>query len=576
MLGVRSLLQKEVVFCHPKGLHIRAAAMMVQKAHEIEHNWGTNIYIRNRYGREVPATALMALHSLNLKFGEKITIVAKGNKVVEAVDCFDRLLQSDFSPKNSEEIEKMDNILEENALTSDTIFQSIADGLIVVNKKGCITMFNRAAEEITGFKSHEVIGEKIENIIPGIKMQNILRDGRDELGSKKVIGKSAVVTDITPIIINNEILGAVIVFQDILQIERLIDKLDEFKELKARIDLINEAVAKAEYLEEELKRTQKLDSAFEPIVGRSGRLQDALAIASKAAETHSTVLIRGESGTGKELIARAIHYASRRKDKPFVRVNCPAIPSPLLESELFGHEKGSFTGAIYQKLGRFELANGGTVFLDEIGEMNVEMQAKLLRILQEREFERVGGTQTIKVDVRVIAATNRNLEEMVKSGAFREDLYYRLNVVPIVLPPLRKRKEDIPDLAEHFLNKLSRELEKDVTAITRRAMKYLLGYDWPGNVRELENVIERAINLTDDNVIDIDDLPTYVTGISIEDKQFLVNPDSDGEIAPFEEYEKEIIKLALKKYKSFNAAGKALGLTHKTVAAKARKYGLLV
>jgi len=550
--------------------------MMVQKAHEIEHDWGTNVYIRNRYGREVPATALMALHSLNLKSGEKITIVAKGKKVVEAVDSFDRLLKSDFSPKSNEEIEKMDNILEENALTSDRIFASIADGLIVVNKKGCITLFNHAAEEITGFGAQEVMGEKIEGIIPGIRLDGVLQQGRDELGSKKVIGKSAVVTDITPIIINHEILGAVLVFQDISRIEKLVDKLDEFKELKDKIDLINEAVAKAEYLEEELKRTQKLDKAFEPIVGRSGRLQDAMAIASKAAETHSTVLIRGESGTGKELIARAIHYASRRKDKPFVRVNCPAIPSPLLESELFGHEKGSFTGAISQKLGRFELANGGTIFLDEIGEMDVDMQSKLLRILQEKEFERVGGTQTIKVDVRVIAATNRNLEEMVRTGAFREDLYYRLNVVPIVLPPLRERKEDIPDLAEHFLNKLSRELEKEVTAITRRAMKYLLGYDWPGNVRELENIVERAINLTDDNVIDMDDLPTYVTGISIEDKHFLVNPDADGGMAPFEEYEKEIIRFALKKYKSFNAAGKALGITHKTVAAKARKFGLPV
>lgn len=550
--------------------------MMVQKAHEIEHDWGTNVYIRNRYGREVPATALMALHSLNLKSGEKITIVAKGKKVVEAVDCFDKLLKSDFSPKSNEEIEKMDNILEENALTSDRIFASIADGLIVVNKKGCITLFNHAAEEITGFAGQEVMGEKIEEIIPGIKLDGVLREGRDELGSKKVIGKSAVVTDITPIIIKHEILGAVIVFQDISRIEKLIDKLDEFKELKDRIDLINEAVAKAEYLEEELKRTQKLDKAFEPIVGRSGRLQDALAIASKAAETPSTVLIRGESGTGKELIARAIHYASRRKDSPFVRVNCPAIPSPLLESELFGHEKGSFTGAIYQKLGRFELANGGTIFLDEIGEMDVDMQAKLLRILQEKEFERVGGTQTIKVDIRVIAATNRNLEDMVRSGKFREDLYYRLNVVPIVLPPLRERKEDIPDLAEHFLKKLCHELEKDVRAITRRAMTYLMGYDWPGNVRELENVVERALNLTDDNVIDVDDLPTYITGISMEDKQFLVNLDADGEIAPFEEYEKEIIKFALKKYKSFNAAGKALGITHKTVAAKARKFGLPV
>jgi transcriptional regulator with PAS, ATPase and Fis domain len=444
----------------------------------------------------------------------------------------------------------------------------------VVNKRGEITIFNKAAENISGYRRNDVMGKSIKNVIPDINIDYVLKFGKEEVGKKSIIGNSVVVTGMTPIVIEGNIIGCVIVFNDFLQLERFIEELEEFGELKDKLNRVSEAVAKAEYLEQELKRTQKLDMAFCSVIGKSGRLMDALAIAAKAAETHSTVLIRGESGTGKELIAKAIHYASKRKNGPLVRVNCPAIPTTLLESELFGHEKGSFTGALYQKIGKFELADGGTVFLDEIGELNKDMQAKLLRVLQEREFERIGGNQIIKVDVRIIAATNRDLEEMVQRGDFREDLYYRLNVVPIFLPSLRERREDIPMLAEHFLKKLSQELGKDVTRITRRAMKYLLSYDWPGNVRELENVVERAINLTDDNVIDVDDLPTYITGLSIENRQFLVNLDADGEVAPFEEYEKEIIKLALEKYGSFNAAGKALGITHKTVAAKARKYGL--
>ncbi|MDN5331072.1 MAG: hypothetical protein PWP45_297 [Tepidanaerobacteraceae bacterium] len=560
------MLKKEVFFKNRKGLHIRAAAMLVQKAHEMQKEMDVNLFVGNQRGHEVPATALMALYSLRIRPGDKITVYATGTNASTALERFSRLLESDLTPKDHDENDKIDSILEENALTSDVILDSITDGLIVVDSDSTVTVINRAAEEIIGMSRILVVGKNLELLLPGTGMKKVLATGKGEYERKKVFNGRPVIADMVPIVINDKVVGGVIIFQDISRMERLLKEMRDF----------NEALARAEYLEEELIRSRKLDSAFDGIVGRSGKLLDALAVASKAAATTSTVLIRGESGTGKELVARAIHYASRRKEAPFVRVNCPAIPHTLMESELFGHEKGAFTGALYQKIGKFELADGGTIFLDEIGELNVEMQAKLLRVLQDREFERVGGNQTIKVDVRVIAATNRNLEEMVKRGEFREDLYYRLNVVPIVLPPLRERKEDIPDLAEHFLSKLSRELEKEVNAITHRAMKYLLSYDWPGNVRELENVIERAINITDDNVIDADDLPSYITGTNIEDKHLLVNLNADGDVAPFEEYEKEIIKMALKKYKSFNAAGKALGLTHKTVASKARKYGLLI
>lgn len=243
------------------------------------------------------------------------------------------------------------------------------------------------------------------------------------------------------------------------------------------------------------------------IVGNSKAIQDVLALAGRVAPSRSTVLVTGESGTGKELVARALHIASDRKEMPFISVNCMSLSTGLLESELFGHEKGSFTGAVALKRGRFELAQGGTLFLDEIGELSPELQVKLLRVLQERVIERVGGTETIAVDFRLVAATNKNLQEEIAAGRFREDLFYRLNVVNIHLPPLRERREDIPILAGHFLRRFSQENSRQVQGFTPGAVDYLSAYEWPGNVRQLENVIERCVVLTTRDVIDVDDLP---------------------------------------------------------------------
>ncbi len=237
---------------------------------------------------------------------------------------------------------------------------------------------------------------------------------------------------------------------------------------------------------------------------------------SQVSQSNATVLIRGESGTGKELVANAIHYASPRSKNPFVKVNCAALPANLIESELFGHEKGSFTGAIRQKIGKFELANKGTIFLDEIGSIGVEVQVKLLRVLQEREFERVGGSHTIKTDVRIIAATNKNLEEAVEKGEFREDLYYRLNVFPIYLPPLRERMTDILMLADFFLEKYSRENHRHVRCFSKAAMDMLMQYEWPGNVRELENCVERAVLLCeDDHMVQTFNLPPTLQRVKL-------------------------------------------------------------
>src|SRR5215472_4217128 len=240
---------------------------------------------------------------------------------------------------------------------------------------------------------------------------------------------------------------------------------------------------------------------FKNIVARSKKMQEVLALVERVAPTNSTVLLGGESGVGKDLIARAIHQHSRRASGPFVKINCSAIPESLLESELFGYEKGAFTGPVNSKPGKFELADKGTIFLDEIGDVPPAVQVKLLRVLQEREFERLGGTKTLKVDVRLIAATNRDLRAALEEGTFREDLYYRLNVVPISIPPLREHREDIPDLVDHFIARFANDSGKDIKGITPAALRTLMDYHWPGNVREVENIIERAVAFSDSSVI---------------------------------------------------------------------------
>src|SRR5450432_321788 len=251
------------------------------------------------------------------------------------------------------------------------------------------------------------------------------------------------------------------------------------------------------------------------LVGQSPAIKTIYAVVEKVANTPSTVLISGESGTGKELIARALHENSARHAGPFIKINCAAIPKTLMESELFGYEKGAFTGAVGAKPGRFELAHGGTLFLDEIGEIPIEMQVKLLRVLQESEFERVGGIKTIKVDVRLVTATNRDLLEEIGAGNFREDLFYRLNVVPIQIPPLRERREDIPLLADHFIAKFNERLKKQIVAISPEAVEQLVAYNWPGNIRELENLVERTILFCEGPEIRVSDLPPEIVGTSV-------------------------------------------------------------
>ncbi|MDI3529944.1 MAG: hypothetical protein PWQ23_1763 [Thermoanaerobacter sp.] len=532
----------------PVSIHSQIAAHIVQKVSHISRQNNVSIFLRKiNDNRLIPANSMLSMVTFFASRGEEIEVVVEGANVDNAIKEFKGFFYNELGKEKEEKTTY--ELLKNTSIAYEKIFNSIGSGLIVTDENGAIMIFNKAAESITGINMDQAIGKKIQEVVQDIKIADVLKTGKEEMNKKLKIGTNVVLTNITPIYTGTKIEGAVIVFYDFPQIE---------------------------YLENELKRDRKLDKAFDIIIGNSGKLKDALTIASKAAETDSTVLIRGESGTGKELVANAIHYASKRKDKPFIRVNCAAIPVTLLESELFGHERGAFTGAVTQKIGKFELADGGTIFLDEIGDIPPEIQVKLLRVIQEKEFERVGGIKTIKVDVRIIAATNKNLEKAIKEGTFREDLYYRLNVIPVILPPLRERREDIPLLVEHFIEKLNKKLNKNVKKVTRKAMQALIYYDWPGNIRELENIIERCITLSDNDYIDYKDLPHYIRNesavISDDDIIYL---GENNELLTMEEYERKIIKAALQRYKSFNKAGKVLGLTHKTIAAKARKFGLV-
>ena len=326
-----------------------------------------------------------------------------------------------------------------------------------------------------------------------------------------------------------------------------------------------------------LKNQLKKKYKFENFIGDSPQMHNVFRIIEKVADTDSTVLILGESGTGKELVARAIHYNSMRRDKALIPVNCGAIPEDLLESELFGHEKGAFTNAIRTRIGRFEMSNGGTIFLDEIAEMSPHLQVKLLRILQEQEFERLGGTKTIKCDIRVIAATNKDLDKLVQENKFREDLYYRLRVIPIEIPPLRERRSDIPLLIHHFLELNSTSRGKKTKSMSKDVVNAFMDYDWPGNVRELENIIERMVILSEGNEITVQDIPDKIIQkhTSEEISPMMIPDDGFSLNNAINEYERLLIIRALEKADWVkNRAAKLLNMNRTTLVEKIKKQGI--
>lgn len=444
--------------------------------------------------------------------------------------------------------ESTDATLTRNEAQLAGIIDSAKDAIIIVDESQRIRIFNRAAEKIFSASAADAIGQPVDQFIPARSV--------NELYGLRVMGEEfPIEASISVVEAGGEKLFTLIL-RDISESERNLRHANEqLAQLKSRLEQENL------YLQQELQ----LDHAFNEIVGHSDAIKYVLAKISQVAPTDSTVLIQGETGTGKELVARAIHSASAQRDRPLIKVNCAALSATLIESELFGHEKGAFTGAAARKLGRFELADSGTIFLDEVGELPLDLQVKLLRVVQEGEFERVGGSRTLKVNVRLITATNRDLKNEVDHGRFREDLWYRLNVFPITVPPLRQRREDLPLLVEHFVSRSTKRLGKTITSISGRAMQSLEQHSWPGNVRELANVIERAVIGAQGPVLDF------------VERFELVKSDSTPALS-LEEVECDYITRTLEstgwRVEGPYGAAKILGLNASTLRARMHKLGI--
>ncbi|MTI83011.1 MAG: PAS domain-containing protein [Firmicutes bacterium] len=435
----------------------------------------------------------------------------------------------------------------------EAVVDSVYEGVLAIDEQGCITHFNRSAERMLGIKKNKVLGKAIQDMFgTNMPLLDVLKGGKGFKSKEYFInfGGKKLHFWITAKHIRSEedgSAGVVATFRD----------FREAQKLAYQIVTTQEAMG------------------FNDIIGDSEAINEIKFKAAKIARSNSTVLIVGESGTGKELFARAIHTDGAQSQKPFVPINCGAIPEHLLESELFGYEEGAFTGARRGgKPGKFELANGGTIFLDEIGNMSLYLQAKLLRVLQERQIERVGGTQMMSVDIRVIAATNNDLQEMVTKGRFREDLYYRLSVIPLVIPPLRERAKDIPLLLNHNMRRFNRLLGKNIQGFSNEAMQICQEYHWPGNIRELINAVEYAINLEEERLILPESLPPRIRHTK-ESQSLPVHP---VEIKPLEQLEKEAISNALDSYgwtdEGKKRAAAALGIGRATIYRKINKYQL--
>lgn len=449
--------------------------------------------------------------------------------------------------------EKSKEIIEEkNKL--ETIFNSLLEGTFTVNTNWEITSFNRAAEKITGFSVKEALGKKYWEIIPSedgkedSQLKEFIADHHPALLRETVIIRKD--NSRVPVRINSAPLqdisgakiGRVVTFEDISVVKNLSDHIDE-------------------------------RFHFKNIIGRSKPMLNVFNLMQNVINTDSTVLITGESGTGKEVIARSIHLNSDKKSKPFIAVNCTAFAETLLESELFGHEKGAFTGAIRTKPGRFELAEDGTLFLDEIGDVPLSVQVKLLRVLENRQFERVGGTIPIQFKARIISATHRDLEKEIKEGRFRDDLYYRINVINIHLPSLMERKDDIPGLVTHFMNNFNSRFKKDIHYISPNALKILMNYKWPGNIRELENVIEHAFVVCNSDAIRTEHLPERLRALK---EKFIGKDENISVDKPLENAEKKLIETTLQKCNGSRIqAAEVLGINKTTLWRKMKKYGML-
>ena len=453
--------------------------------------------------------------------------------------------------------------------STETINISIAHGL------------SKKAQELGKYNIGEGITGKVVQSGKPVVIPDIRQDDRflNKTGARANLGNTRVAFVCVPIKIGRKTIGALSVDKEVKEHKSLSEDLkilNIMSPMIAQAIKLNRRVKRAQknLQDENLRLKQELKEKFNVhnMVGKSNAMQSVYHMIEQVANSNTTVLIRGESGTGKELVAHAIHYLSPRASKPFIKLNCSAFPETLLESELFGHEKGAFTGALERKIGRFEWAQGGTLFLDEIGDFPLNIQIKMLRVIQTREFERLGGRETIKANVRIIAATNQNLEEEIKQQRFREDLYYRINVFPIFLPPLRERKDDIMLLANHFVEKLIKENNKAITRISTPAIDMLSSYHWPGNIRELENCIERAVLLCEGGVIRSEHLPPTLHLPDIKESSINSTGTFKDIIA---QKEKELLVDALKKTRgNQKKAAELLNLTERIFSYKMNRYSI--
>ncbi len=482
--------------------------------------------------------------------------------------------------------QRTEKVFQEFEKENRLILDAAGEGIYGVDANGLTTFLNPATERILGWSANELIGKKIHPIIHHhhadgshyhvneCPIYQAFREGvtnsmEDEVFWTKDNRAIDVEYTSTPIKDNGHVVGAVVIFRDVtekkLSQQRLLDALQEVERLKQRLEMENA------YLQEEINS----EFNHHQIVGKCPAIQNLIQQVEMVAPTNATVLISGESGTGKELIARAIHESSDRSKRSLIRVNCAAIPTELFESEFFGHTKGAFSGAMGDRPGRFELANGGTLFLDEVGEIPLALQGKLLRVLQEQQFERVGESQTRHVDVRIIAATNRDLKRLVDLGEFREDLYFRLNVFPIESVPLRARKEDIPLLAQHLLQKACTRVNKPGLKIPLSQIEHLKSYHWPGNIRELENIIERQVILAQGNILRFDDIVSQTKAELAQHQSRANTVLTDSQL---QASEKHNLLLALKKSggKVFGKGGAAelLGVRPTTLASRIKRHNI--
>lgn len=429
------------------------------------------------------------------------------------------------------------------------ILDNIADGVFTVDREWKITYFNRAAERIAGIPRQQAIGQHCFDVFHANICQTACALRRTLESGKEIIDLPINIVnqkgETVPVSISTAILRD--------QKGNIVGGVETFRDLSAI---------------EELRKELSKQYSFEDIISKNYQIQKIFDILPDIAESDSTVLLQGPSGSGKELFARAIHNLSFRKDKPFVVVSCGALPDTLLESELFGYVKGAFTDAKRDKPGRFALADGGTIFLDEVGELSPSMQVKLLRVLQEREYQPLGATTTIKVDVRIIAATNKDLIELRERGSFREDLYYRLNVIKIELPPLSQRREDIPLLIEHFIRLFNLKMHKKITGVSDEVLSLLMRYDFPGNIREMQNIIEHAFVLCKRSIIELEHLPREVF-----EKKEEVLKGTPTHYKKLEEAEAHLIKETLQRYSGHRGkTAEALGIAKSTLWRKMRRY----